>query len=271
MLEKSSPAVIDWYRSPLPSALFKELHRRSDWRAWLQTGGYLGILCFTAALSLWSWHHWPWWITTVLVFGHGMVSAFLPNGIHELGHGTVFQTKILNKFFLRVLAFLGWHQFIFFDASHQRHHRHTLHPPDDMEVVLPVKLMWRQFWAQGFFNVPTLRWVLGYHFRLARGKFEGVWELACLPLDQTALRQEIINWSRVVLIGHALIITISILTGWWMIAVVVSGGAWIGNWLFWLCNNAQHTGVTDNVSDFRLCCRTIYLNPIVRFLYWQMN
>jgi fatty acid desaturase len=25
------------------------------------------------------------------------------------------------------------------------------------------------------------------------------------------------------------------------------------------------------VPDFRLCCRTVELNPVLRFLYWQMN
>ena len=25
------------------------------------------------------------------------------------------------------------------------------------------------------------------------------------------------------------------------------------------------------MADFRLCCRTFTLNPLVRFLYWQMN
>ena len=27
----------------------------------------------------------------------------------------------------------------------------------------------------------------------------------------------------------------------------------------------------DNVNDFRLCARTIDLNPVLRFFYWQMN
>ena len=44
-----------------------------------------------------------------------------------------------------------------------------------------------------------------------------------------------------------------------------------GRWLQFLCNSAQHVGLVDNVPDFRLCCRTIYLNPIVQFLYWHMN
>jgi fatty acid desaturase len=44
-----------------------------------------------------------------------------------------------------------------------------------------------------------------------------------------------------------------------------------GAWLFWLCNNTQHVGLQDNVADFRLNCRTFLLNPLPRFLYWQMN
>jgi fatty acid desaturase len=44
-----------------------------------------------------------------------------------------------------------------------------------------------------------------------------------------------------------------------------------GSWLFQLCNNTQHIGLQDNVSDFRLCCRTFTLNPVLRFVYWQMN
>jgi fatty acid desaturase len=44
-----------------------------------------------------------------------------------------------------------------------------------------------------------------------------------------------------------------------------------GKWLQSMCNSAQHVGLQDNVPDFRLSSRTIYLNPFVRFLYWHMN
>ena len=33
----------------------------------------------------------------------------------------------------------------------------------------------------------------------------------------------------------------------------------------------MHTGLRDNVPDFRLCVRTILLDPFSRFLYWSMN
>ena len=38
-----------------------------------------------------------------------------------------------------------------------------------------------------------------------------------------------------------------------------------------MCNNTQHIGLQDDVPDFRLCTRTVILNPFFRFLYWHMN
>src|SRR2546430_15855253 len=81
---------ISWYRSPLPSGAFKRLHERSDFRASVQTLGYLAILATTFTLAWISLHRVPWWGTMLLVLLHGTVSAFLINGVHELGHGTVF-------------------------------------------------------------------------------------------------------------------------------------------------------------------------------------
>jgi fatty acid desaturase len=33
----------------------------------------------------------------------------------------------------------------------------------------------------------------------------------------------------------------------------------------------MHVGLRDNVPDFRLCVRTIKLDPVSHFLYWRMN
>ena len=56
-----------------------------------------------------------------------------------------------------------------------------------------------------------------------------------------------------------------------MLPVVVSLAPFYGGGLHYLCNNSQHAGLRDNVPDYRLCCRTIYLNPFFRFLYFHMN
>ncbi len=36
-------------------------------------------------------------------------------------------------------------------------------------------------------------------------------------------------------------------------------------------NTTQHAGLAENVLDYRLNCRTVYMNPISRFIYWNMN
>ena len=63
----------------------------------------------------------------------------------------------------------------------------------------------------------------------------------------------------------------ALFTGWWMLPVLITLAPFYGGLLLFLCNNTQHVGLQDEVEDFRLCTRTIYLNPLVQFLYWHMN
>ncbi len=262
---------IPWYRSPLPPGAFPRLHERSNLRAAVQTLGYLGIFATTATLAWVSLGRAPWWGTALLIFLHGMVASFLINGVHELGHGTVFRTRGLNVFFCHVLAFLGWINHELFQASHVRHHRYTLHPPDDLEVVLPVRLMVTHFLARAFVSWPDFAYNAGLAARLAAGRFRGEWELTLFPANDPACRRAPVRWARVLLLGHTAIAVAGILTGQWLLPVLFSLAPFYGGWLFWLCNNTQHVGLRDNVADFRLCSRTFTLNPVVRFLYWQMN
>lgn len=262
---------ISWYRSPLPPGAFKRLHERDDFRAAIQTLGYLGILAATFTVAWSTCGHVPWWGTLGFILLHGTVSAFLINGVHELGHGTVFSTKRWNGIFCHVLAFLGWINHEMFQASHVRHHRYTLHPPDDLEVVLPVPLMLRDFFLQGLFNWKDFLLNVPGAFRLADGRFRGEWELTLFPPGDEPRRVPPVRWARVLLLGHGAILAVGIATGNWLLPVLLSGAPFYGGWLFWLCNNTQHIGLRDNVADFRLCTRTFTLNPVVRFLYWQMN
>ncbi|NQU12268.1 fatty acid desaturase [bacterium] len=139
--DEHRPRPVAWYRTPVDPQVLKGLHQRSDFRGALQTVGYLGTLVATGCLAFYSAGRWPWWVTVLLVFLHGTCFAFQINAVHELGHGTVFHTRWLNGLFERVFAFLGWINFLMFDTSHVRHHQYTLHPPDDLEVVLPIRLL----------------------------------------------------------------------------------------------------------------------------------
>src|ERR1700685_2684560 len=44
-----------------------------------------------------------------------------------------------------------------------------------------------------------------------------------------------------------------------------------GCWHMVLVGLLQHGGLADDVVDHRLNSRTVYMNPISRFLYWNMN
>ena len=45
----------------------------------------------------------------------------------------------------------------------------------------------------------------------------------------------------------------------------------VGSWLMPIYGLTQHAGLSENVLDHRLNCRTVYMNRINRFLYWNMN
>jgi fatty acid desaturase len=269
--EQRNPVVIDWYRSPLPPGAMKALHQRSDFKGAVQTLGYLAAYALAAAAAIWSSVHGPWWLTMACVFAFGTVASFMINGVHELGHGTVFRTKWLNVFFTHLLAFLGWINHEMFQSSHIRHHRYTLHPPEDLEVTLPARVVIRRMLLDGIVHPRVVWWALRDSARFACGRFQGEWELTLYPESARDKRRVPVRWARAVLGGHALIGVVCALEHWWMALFLFAVPAFYGALLHMVCNSTQHIGLQDNVSDFRLCCRTFRLNPVPRFLYWQMN
>jgi fatty acid desaturase len=269
-MENNSQPV-SWYRTKLDRAMMDLLNAKSDVKGFIQTLGHLGILALLAGLALYGVGRWPWWLVAILVFLYGMVASFAINAVHELVHKSVFKTQVFNRFFVRIYAFLGWINFEHFYRSHMRHHQFTLHPPDDLEVVLPLRVLVKDFFLTGFINIMGMYKALKTTLRLARGKFEGEWERTLFPTDKPENSSPVLRWARILLIGHSLVIVVSLYFGWWLVPVLITFSPLYGSWLFFSCNNTQHIGLQDNVSDFRLCCRTFTVNPVVQFLYWHMN
>ena len=97
------------------------------------------------------------------------------------------------------------------------------------------------------------------------------WELTIFPESDRVGRRRLFTFARITLLGHALIVAFCAVTGLWQLALLATFARFWGGWLQYLCNNTQHVGLQDNVPDFRLCCRSVRLNPLVRFLYFHMN
>ena len=57
----------------------------------------------------------------------------------------------------------------------------------------------------------------------------------------------------------------------WPLALVVVIAPFTANWWRYFVFVPMHTGLKDDVDDFRLCVRSITLDPVSHFLYWRMN
>ena len=263
---------IAWYRTRLDREVLAQLNRKSDILGLLQTLGFLGVLAATGALAWYASEHLPWPWLLLALFVHGSGYAFIINGFHELVHSSVFRTRWLNTFFLHVLSFLSWYNPVHFWASHTEHHKYTLHPPEDGEVVLPVYLT-----LKGYLRGAVCDPLGAYHrirgtFRRGfRGHLNPGWDQVLFPPENVDGRRRLVRWDRVLVVGHTAIVAGSLYLGWWQLPVLLTFGSFYGGWLFLLCNNTQHIGLQDGVPDFRLCTRTVLLSPVVRFLYWHMN
>jgi fatty acid desaturase len=274
---------VRWYRSPIEPARLKELTRRSDLQGWFQTLGFIILIAITAAATWYFFDHRVWAGFAVALFVHGTIFSFLPGlGTHELSHGTVFRTKWLNSFFVRFLSLISWFNFNDYKVSHTYHHLYTLHPRGDREVVLPNNpslhplfiLQLLTLNVVGARNEPY-SWPIvsnvGAAVRLAfSGRFGKEW-LEAVYADQGEARKKSIRWARLMLAFHLAVIVVSIVLRLWPLPLVVTFAPFIGNWLRYFVGAPMHTGLKDNVDDFRLCVRTITLDPFSSFLYWRMN
>ena len=271
MSELPAKPRIKWYRTPIAADDLARLNQRSDWRGWLQTIGFLALLGVSGGIAWYAVGKAHWLIVLALIYLHGALYAFLVNGFHELCHKTVFKTPALNILFRNIYSFLGWYNHVSFWASHQAHHRYTLHPPDDLEVVLPVKLTLRSYLAFAFINPRGLVLRLKSVLQMCFGIITSEWEQALFPPEAVEQRRALFNWARLLIIGHGLIVVVSLALGWWMLPVLLSLAPFYGGGFQYLLNEAQHIGLSDEVSDYRINTRTILLNPVLGFLYWQMN
>ena len=274
---------IAWYRSPVEPARLKELTRRSDLRGAFQTLGHIALLVITAAATWIFFDHRIWIGFALCLFAHGTIYSFLSGlATHELAHGTVFKTKWLNSMFVRFLSLVSWFNFHDYKVSHTYHHLYTLHPRGDREVVLPnTPSLHPLFLLQLFtFNVvgaphepysfPFVQNIAATVKLAFTGRFSKEW-LEAVYADQAEARRKSVTWARLLLLFHAAVIAVSIVFQLWVLPLVVTFAPFIANWLRYFIGVPMHTGLRDNVSDFRLCVRTITLDPFTSFIYWRMN
>ena len=259
-------------------------------QGWYQAGGHLALFLLTGALTYFFWLQQIWVGVVVGLFFHGTVGTFL-RGVagHELVHGSVFRTKFLNKLFLYLFSLLGWWDVFDYASSHTYHHRYTLHPEGDREVLLPIKptvgktfllqMFTINIWTQkgrtfgrggGLFPtiIATIRSAMATAGSPDRSKSE--WWNA-LNQDQPDQYRRSMWWSRAQLAFHGGVVIVSIVTGQWIWIFLLTVFSFIASWASYAVSLPQHCGLMDKVPDFRKSVRSMTLIPILEFLYWRMN
>lgn len=278
----STDYTISWYRCPIDREQLQKLMQRNDFRGWLQTIAHLGWFFTTAGLaylaylnvSMTNWY-WSVPLLVVALFVHGTMGPFMGLiAVHELQHRTVFKAKNLNVFFEVLYSFISWSDYIWYRSSHAIHHQATCHPDYDGEVRLPIRFSirrWRVWLGLLAWNPRTTWQRLKLIWRHAKGEIRGEWYEHVIPEQDTKLRRKHRNWARTLLLGHATLAAIFILTGHWFLVIVFTFGTFYCGWLGFLCGLPQHYGLNSDIPDFRMNTRTFTCSWIPAFYYWNMQ
>lgn len=266
---------IEWYRAPIDKATMRTLTTRSDARGLLQAAGHLLLVAATGTLVNVFFARSMWITMALTLWIHGIFYSFFTGlATHELSHGTVFETKWLNELFLRLYSVVSWVNFHHYRRSHRHHHLFTLHKQGDREVLLggdPTLRPWRIVTLLTF-DFPAFRNAVYPIVRLAlTGRFKDEWSNALYPPGEENAKRRAIRWARIVLGFHVAVLIVAVVLELWMLPVVVSLGPFIATWWRVLIGRTMHNGLRDNVPDWRKCARTVKLDPLSRFLYWNMN
>jgi fatty acid desaturase len=253
-----------WYAPPISRADLKALMRRDDGPAIRDTIIWFAALIVSGGLGCYFWGSLaavPFFIVYGVLYGSASDARW-----HECGHGTAFKTQWMNEAVYQVACFMILREPTMWRWSHSRHHTDTIIVGRDPEIITPrppdiVSLL---------LNIFALKNVVVYFRKLflhASGQL-GAEEATYVPESE---RGRVYRMARIHLAIYALVIVACLASRSILPAMLVGLPSLYGSWLTLYFGVTQHIGLAEDVLDHRLNSRTIYMNPIFRFLYLNMN
>jgi fatty acid desaturase len=257
-------AGAEWYRSPIPRRRLKELMQRRDGPAIRDTLIWFAALGLTGGVAA---HFWGSWWAMPFFFAYGVLYGSASDSRwHECGHGTAFRTRWLNDAVYQLACFMVLREPTVWRWSHTRHHTDTLivgrdpeiaaqRPPDIVGLLLNLMAIKSGLIALGKVLLHTTG-------RLTAD------EATFIPESE---RGKVYLVARIWVLVYAAVIASCFYWGTLLPAMLVGLPSFYGGWLLLVFGLTQHAGLAEDVVDHRLNCRTVYMNPVFRFLYWNMN
>ncbi|MGC1299215.1 MAG: fatty acid desaturase, partial [Alloacidobacterium sp.] len=257
-------AEADWYQCPVPREAMRRLLERRDapairdtilWFALILSSGY-------ATWALWG----TWWVILPYIVYSVLYASTSDSRWHECGHGTAFKTDWMNNALYQIASFMVMRESTVWRWSHTRHHSDTIIVGRDPEIAVPrppdVKAIIKSFFNLGNYPKYFRRIVLHSFGRMAAEEKTFIPEIE-FP--------NVYRHARIYVAIYLAVIGIAIYTRSFLPLFLVGFTNFFGTWLLVVYGLTQHAGLAENVLDHRLNCRTVYMNPIHRFLYWNMN
>jgi fatty acid desaturase len=84
-------------------------------------------------------------------------------------------------------------------------------------------------------------------------------------------KPRIVRVARIWVVIYAATIALALWMGSILPLMVIGLPRLYGAWHHIMTGLLQHGGLADNVTDHRLNSRTVLMNPVSRFIYWNMN
>jgi Na+-transporting NADH:ubiquinone oxidoreductase subunit F len=257
-------AEADWYQSPVPRPLMRKLLERRDGPAIRDTIIWFGLIIGLGYLTYRLWPSW-WAIVPYLIYAV-LYASTSDSRWHEAGHGTAFKTDWMNNVLYEIASFMVMRESTVWRWSHTRHHSDTIIVGRDPEIAVPrppnIPGIIRSFFNLGVYPIYFRRIIMHSFGQMAAD------EKTFIPESQFP---KIYTRARIYVAIYATTLGLAIYTRSLLPLLLVGLTNLFGSWLMVVYGLTQHAGMAENVLDHRLNCRTVYMNFINRFLYWNMN
>ncbi|WP_321936988.1 fatty acid desaturase family protein [Paraburkholderia sp. J8-2] len=256
----------EWYKCPVPRATMKALMQRGDARAMRDTLIWYAAIVASGVLAWFAWHaHSLWAIPAFFLYGTLYCSP-ADSRWHECGHGTAFKTRWMNTVVYQLASFQVFRRPTVTRWTHARHHTDTLVVGRDPEIAAPRPTDW----AALLLNVFAIKHVAGEVPKIVACAFGriGAEERTYVPASEWP---KVVREARLTLLVYAMVIGACIALRSPLPLLYIGLPSLYGAWLYLYFGLTQHAGLPENVLDHRKNCRTVMMNPVFRFLYWNMN
>ncbi|MEZ5275939.1 MAG: NADH:ubiquinone reductase (Na(+)-transporting) subunit F [Opitutaceae bacterium] len=257
-------AEADWYQTYVPRATMRRLLERRDGPAIRDTLIWFGLILGSgyAAYALWG----SWWAIIPFALYGVLYASTSDSRWHESSHGTAFKTDWMNNVLYEIASFMVMRESTLWRWSHTRHHSDTIIVGRDPEIAVPrppdLKAVILGFFAIGSYR-KYFRQIVSHAF----GRMSDD-EKTFIPESEFT---KVFFRARVYVLIYVAVIGLAISTRSLLPLLFVGLTGLYGSWLMVVYGLTQHAGLAENVLDHRLNCRTVRMNWIHRYLYWNMN